>query len=81
MLRAVGVGAIREHDRVIMTAAKPEERLELEMWGLSYTSTAIAQPVEWSLRRSTGKRPQWVETSAVRPISDREITHARTFAR
>jgi|HubBroStandDraft_6_1064221.scaffolds.fasta_scaffold2825411_1 hypothetical protein len=73
---------IREHDRVILTAPVPEERLEVGDVGtvVHAYQDGKAFEVEFTTLDGHTAAVATVETSQVRPVSRREITHARELA-
>ena len=74
---------IKELDRVILTTAKPEEHLEAGDVGtvVHVYGDRSAYEVEFTTLDGRTAAVVTVEASEVRPISDREISHARTLAR
>ena len=74
---------IAEHDRVVLTAPVPKERLEIGDVGtvVHVYQDGKAFEVEFTaLDGHTTAAVATVEASQVRPISSREITHARELA-
>jgi len=73
---------IREHDRVVLTAPVPEERLEVGDVGtvVHAYQDGKAFEVEFTTLDGQTAAVATVESSQVRPVSRREITHARELA-
>jgi Domain of unknown function (DUF4926) len=73
---------IREHDRVVLTAPVPEERLEIGDVGtvVHAYQDGKAFEVEFTTLDGHTAAVATVETSQVRPVNRREITHARELA-
>ena len=73
---------IREHDRVVLTAPVPDERLEVGDVGtvVHAYQDGKAFEVEFTTLDGHTAAVATVETSQVRPVSRREITHARELA-
>jgi Domain of unknown function (DUF4926) len=73
---------IREHDRVVLTAPVPEERLEVGDVGtvVHAYEDGKAFEVEFTTLDGQTAAVATVESSQVRPVSRREITHARELA-
>ena len=70
---------IREHDRVILTAPVPKERLEIGDVGtvVHVYQDGKAFEVEFTTLDGQTAAVATVEASDVRPVTNREITHAR----
>lgn len=70
---------IREHDRVVLTAAVPTERLEVGDVGtvVHVYADAKAFEVEFTTLDGGTAAVATVEASNVRPVTSHEITHAR----
>ena len=70
---------IREHDRVVLTAPVPNERLEIGDVGTVVHVYADGQAFEIEFMTLDGQTVAvaTVETSAVRPVTSHEITHSR----
>jgi hypothetical protein len=70
---------IREHDRVVLTAPVPSERLEIGDVGTVVHVYADGEAFEVEFMTLDGHTAAvaTVEGSAVRPVTDREITHSR----
>ena len=73
---------IREHDRVVLMAPIPDERLEIGDVGtvVHAYQDGKAFEVEFTTLDGHTAAVATVETSQVRPVSRREITHARELA-
>ena len=73
---------IREHDRVVLTAPVPKERLEIGDVGtvVHVYEDGKAFEVEFTTLDGHTAAVATVEASHVRPVSSREITHARELA-
>ena len=73
---------ITEHDRVVLTAPVPKERLEIGDVGtvVHVYQDGKAFEVEFIALDGHTAAVATVEASQVRPISSREITHARELA-
>ncbi len=73
---------IHELDRVVLTAPVPEEGLEPGDVGTVVHAYADGAAFEIEFTTLSGKTAAvvTVETSRVRPIGGREITHARQLA-
>ena len=73
---------ITEHARVVLTAPLPEERLEIGDVGtvVHVYQDGKAFEVEFVALDGHTAAVATVEASKVRPISSREITHARELA-
>ncbi len=73
---------ITEHDRVVLTAPVPKERLEIGDVGtvVHVYQDGKAFEVEFTALDGHTAVVATVETSQVRPISSREITHSRELA-
>ena len=70
---------IREHDRVVLTASVPKERLEIGDVGtvVHIYQDGKAFEVEFTMLDGRTAAVATVEASKVRPVGRREITHAR----
>jgi len=70
---------IREHERVVLTAPVPKERLETGDVGtvVHVYSDGKAFEVEFTTLDGRTAAVATVEASSVRPVTSREITHAR----
>ncbi len=70
---------IKEHERVVLTAAVPEEGLEPGDVGtvVHVYRDGQAYEVEFVALDGHTAAVVTIETSQVRPVSRREITHAR----
>lgn len=70
---------IREHDRVMLTAPVPSERLEIGdvRTVVHVYADGKAFEVEFVTLDGHTAAVATVEGSAVRPVTDREITHSR----
>lgn len=73
---------IAEHDRVVLTAPVPDERLEIGDVGtvVHVYPDSRAFEVEFTALDGHTAAVATVEASQVRPIRSREITHARELA-
>lgn len=73
---------IREHDRVVLTAPMPNERLEIGDVGtvVHVYHDGKAFEVEFTTLDGHTAAVATVEASQVRPVTSREITHARQLA-
>jgi hypothetical protein len=73
---------IAEHDRVVLTASVPTERLEIGDVGtvVHVYDDGKAFEVEFTTLDGHTAAVATVEASQVRPIRSREITHARELA-
>ena len=73
---------IREHDRVVLTAPVPNERLESGDVGtvVHVYKDGEALEVEFTTLDGHTAAVATVEVSQIRPVSSREITHARELA-
>ena len=71
---------IREHDRVVLTAPVPDARLEIGDVGTVVHVYADGKAFEIEFMTLDGHRAAvaTVESSAVRPVTGREITHSRS---
>lgn len=76
------MAAIKEHERVILTKTMPGERLESGDVGtvVHVYPDGLAYEVEFTTLDGRTAAVVTVEASDVRPVSRREITHARTLA-
>jgi hypothetical protein len=72
---------IKEHERVVLTTAVPEERLEPGDVGtvVHIYRDGEAYEVEFVALDGHTAAVVTLEASQVRPVSTREITHARTL--
>ena len=70
---------IREHERVVLTASVPSERLETGDVGtvIHVYADGKAFEVEFTTLDGRTAAVATVEASGVRPVTSREITHAR----
>jgi len=70
---------IREHERVVLTASLPEERLETGDVGtvVHVYDDGKAFEIEFTTLDGCTAAVATVEASGVRPVTGREITHAR----
>jgi hypothetical protein len=73
---------IREHDRVVLTAPVPKERLEVGDVGtvVHIYQDGKAFEVEFSTLDGHTAAVATVEASSIRPVTGREITHSRELA-
>jgi Domain of unknown function (DUF4926) len=73
---------ITEHDRIVLTAPVPKERLEIGDVGtvVHVYQDGKAFEVEFTALDGHTAAVATVEASHVRPVSSREITHARELA-
>jgi hypothetical protein len=73
---------IREHDRVVLTAPIPGEGLEIGDVGtvVHVYRDGNAFEVEFTTLDGHTAAVATVESSQVRPVTSREITHARQLA-
>jgi hypothetical protein len=73
---------ISEHDRVVLTAPVPKERLEIGDVGtvVHVYQDGKAFEVEFTALDGHTAAVATVEASQIRPIRSREITHARELA-
>jgi hypothetical protein len=73
---------IRELDRVVLTAPVPEERLEAGDVGTVVHTYADGGAYEIEFTTLSGETAAvvTVDSSKVRPVGGREITHARELA-
>ena len=73
---------IREHDRVVLAAPVPNERLETGDGGtvVHVYQDGKAFEVEFTTLDGHTALVATVEVSQVRPVSSREMTHARELA-
>jgi hypothetical protein len=73
---------ITEHDRVVLTAPVPDERLEMGDVGtvVHVYQDGKAFEVEFTALDGHTAAVVTVQASQVRPINSREITHARELA-
>ncbi len=70
---------IREHERVVLTAPVPKERLEIGDVGtvVHVYTDGKAFEVEFTTLDGRTAAVATVEASGVRPVTSHEITHAR----
>lgn len=70
---------IREHDRVVLKAPVPKERLEVGDVGtvVHVYQDGEAFEVEFTTLDGRTAAVATVEASSVRPVTGREITHSR----
>ena len=70
---------IKEHDRVVLTAPMPNERLEVGDVGtvVHVYPDGKAFEVEFTTLDGHTAAVATVEASSVRPVTGREITHSR----
>ena len=70
---------IREHERVVLTASLPKERLETGDVGtvVHVYDDGKAFEIEFTTLAGCTAVVATVEASGVRPVTSREITHAR----
>ena len=70
---------IREHERIVLTAPVPKERLEIGDVGtvVHVYFDGKAFEVEFTALDGRTAAVATVEASSVRPVTSREITHAR----
>ncbi|MGI8964779.1 MAG: DUF4926 domain-containing protein [Limisphaerales bacterium] len=70
---------IKEHDRIVLKVAIPAEGLEAGDVGtvVHIYKDGLAYEVEFTTLEGKTAAVVTVETSQVRPVSKREITHAR----
>ena len=73
---------ITEHDRVVLTAPLPKERLEIGDVGtvVHIYKDGSAYEVEFTMLDGGTAAVVTVASSDVRPVSHNEITHARELA-
>ena len=73
---------IKEHDRVVLTSPEPSEGLEAGDVGtiVHVYKDGLAYEVEFTTLTGKTAAVITVESSGVRPVGKREITHARTLA-
>ncbi len=73
---------IKEHDRVILTASLPKERLEVGDVGtvVHVYADGKAYEVEFTTLDGHTAAVATVDASQVRPVTRSEITHARQIA-
>ena len=74
--------AIKEHERVVPTKTKPDDRLEVGDVGtvVHVYRDGLAYEVEFTTLDGGTAAVVTVEASEVRPVSRHEIAHARTLA-
>lgn len=70
---------IKEHDRVVLSSPVPEEHLEIGDVGtvVHVYADGKAFEVEFMTLEGQTVAVATVEASAVRPVTDREISHSR----
>lgn len=70
---------IKEHERVVLTTSAPEEGLESGDVGtvVHIYSDGLAYEVEFTMLDGRTAVVATLESSQVRPVGRREITHAR----
>lgn len=73
---------IKEHGRVVLTKPVPSERLEAGDVGtvVHVYKDGLAYEVEFTTLDGGTAAVVTVESSAVRPVTRKEITHARELA-
>ena len=73
---------IKEHERVVLTAPVPAEGLEAGDVGtvVHLYRDGLAYEVEFTTLAGKTAAAVTLESSQVRPVADREITHARELA-
>jgi hypothetical protein len=73
---------IKEHERVVLTAAVPAERLEAGDVGtvVHVYRDGLAYEVEFTTLDGKTAAVVTLEAPQVRPVGKREITHARALA-
>lgn len=73
---------IRELERVVLTASVPEKGLEIGDVGTVVHAYADGRAFEVEFTTLEGKTAAvvTVDSTSVRPVGDREITHARELA-
>ena len=73
---------IKEHERVVLTKPIPAERLEAGDVGtvVHVYTDGLAYEVEFTTLDGGTAAVVTVESSAVRPVTRKEITHARELA-
>jgi hypothetical protein len=76
------VVVIKEHDRVVLTADLPEEKLAVGDVGtiVHIHGNAQAYEVEFVSLKGETVAVVTLERTQVRPVEHREITHARLIA-
>lgn len=74
--------SIKEHGRVVLTKALPSDRLEAGDVGtvVHLYEDGLAYEVEFTTLEGGTAAVVTVDASAVRPVTRREITHARELA-
>jgi hypothetical protein len=74
---------IKEHDRIVLTESVPAEGLEVGDVGtvVHVYADGKAFEVEFTTLDGTTAAVATVEAPAVRPVTSREITHARWLTR
>jgi hypothetical protein len=70
---------IKEHDRIVLTTAIPAEGLEAGDVGtiVHIYRDGLAYEVEFTMLNGDTAAVVTVEANQVRPVQEREITHAR----
>ena len=73
---------IKEHDRVVLTAPLPKEHLEIGDVGtvVHVYADGKAFEVEFTTLDGHTAAVATVDSSGVRPVTGREVTHARLLA-
>ena len=73
---------IKEHERVVLTVPVPAERLEAGDVGIvvHVYRDRLAYEVEFTTLDGTTAAVVTLEASHIRPVGQREITHARELA-
>lgn len=73
---------IKEHDRVVLTAAVPEEGLEAGDVGTVVHVYRDGKGYEVEFTTLDGKTAAVIttDTGTIRPVRSREITHARSLS-
>lgn len=73
---------IKEHDRVVLTTPVPAEALEAGDVGtvVHLYRDGLAYEVEFTTLDGKTAAVVTLEATQVRPVGEREITHARTLA-
>lgn len=72
---------IKEHDRIVLKSAVPAENLEAGDVGtvVHVYPDSLAYEVEFTTLNGDTAAVVTVEAAQVRPVHNREITHARTL--
>lgn len=73
---------LKEHDRIVLNVALPHDGLEAGDVGtvVHAYSDGLAYEVEFTTLSGKTAAVATVEADQVRPVGDREITHARELA-